>query len=129
MRYATIAVVAVAVGFCVGSLRSNEEQVVPGSDPDHPLEVLYVRELMVVDNQGLPRIKLRQNELSTSVTLITPKTLDTGVALEAMPGGSNFVWVHGPGGRAKGAILSEEHLPYARVLGVVQKYTPPSPMK
>lgn len=125
MRYATIAVVAVAVGFGVGSLRSNEEQVVPGSDPDHPLEVLYVRELMVVDNQGLPRIKLRQNEASSSICIIGPRSIDNAINLAAMGDGRNNVWVNSEDGKAKGGILCEPARPYARVLGVIEAYQPP----
>jgi len=119
MRYATIAVVAVAVGFCVGSLRSNEEQVVPGSDPDHPLEVLYVRELMVVDNQGLPRIKLRQTDKASVVAVIGPHNIEEELTLSVLDSFGSHVSLRDRDGQPRGGLHFAPGQEYTHFLGTV----------
>lgn len=120
MRYATIAVVAVAVGFGVGSLRSNEEQVVPGSDPDHPLEVLYVKHLVVVDDKGLPRIKLRQTDKASAVDLVGPEGIQDEIALSVISGMGSHISIFDSEGSPRAGI---DYLPgqeYGKFWGTVQ---------
>lgn len=62
-------VVGLIVGFIVALSFGASEPSLPGSSPLKPLDQVFVRGLTVVDEDGIPRIILRQNERASWVAV------------------------------------------------------------
>jgi len=117
MRYVVLCVAAVLVGWCACAVRSDDPTVVPGSHPDHPLEVLFVRQLIVVDKIGAPRIKLRTTDMASVIAVIGPHSIEEQVSISSLADMGSHISVRDEEGKTRGGIDYLPHQQYATFWG------------